>query len=56
MGVDILSKVGDYRRGNHDQHNNDMPAHVGQDEVELVRKTAKNVLGYLTNYHAPIHK
>ena len=44
------AKVGDYWRKNHAWHHNDMPSHVGQTRTELVRKTAKNVLGDLISY------
>ena len=39
------------RRKDHVRYHNDMPAHVGQDGAELVRKTVRSLLGDLTYYH-----
>ena len=35
----------------HVRHHNDMLAHVGQDEVELVQKTVRSVMGDLASYY-----
>ena len=38
------------RREDHVRHHNDLPAHVGRDGVELVRKTVRSVLDNLTTH------
>ena len=42
--------LSNHRREDHVRYHNDMPAHVGQDGVELVRKTVGSVLDYLASY------
>ena len=43
-------KTGNCQRKYHVRHHNDMPAHVGQDGAELVRRTVRSVLDDLTYY------